>query len=120
MTFHLLFTVGHSNRSFEDFLAILKAHRIERVIDVRRFPASRKWPHFNAGRNMNTRARRGTGISDEDFLIVCDAQTSGGLLVALPADQAEAYAARARELGAPAAAVVGTVQPSSAAPVEVV
>lgn len=49
MTFHLLFTVGHSNRSFEDFLAILKAHRIERVIDVRRFPASRKWPHFNAG-----------------------------------------------------------------------
>jgi selenide,water dikinase len=71
-------------------------------------------------RNMNTRARRGTGISDEDFLIVCDAQTSGGLLVALPADQAEAYAARARELGAPAAAVVGTVQPPSAAPVEVV
>ena len=26
----------------------MKAHRIERVLDVRRFPASRKWPHFNA------------------------------------------------------------------------
>ncbi len=30
-------------------MEILRAHRIERVIDVRRFPASRKWPHFNAG-----------------------------------------------------------------------
>ena len=41
-------TVGHSNRSLEGFLEILKAHRIERVIDVRRFPASRRWPHFNS------------------------------------------------------------------------
>jgi uncharacterized protein (DUF488 family) len=41
-------TVGHSNRSLEAFVAILKAHGIERVIDVRRFPVSRKWPHFNA------------------------------------------------------------------------
>jgi uncharacterized protein (DUF488 family) len=43
-----LWTVGHSNKSIEDFVAILKAHGIERVVDVRRFPASRKWPHFNA------------------------------------------------------------------------
>ena len=43
-----IWTVGHSNRSLEDFLTILQAHRIERVIDVRRFPVSRKWPHFNA------------------------------------------------------------------------
>ena len=38
-------------------------------------------------------------------------QTSGGLLVALPAEQAEAYAARCRGIGAPAAAVVGRVRP---------
>jgi len=43
-----IWTVGHSNRSIEDFTRILTAHRIERVIDVRRFPASRKWPHFDA------------------------------------------------------------------------
>jgi uncharacterized protein (DUF488 family) len=43
-----VWTVGHSNHSFEKFLGILKAHRIERLIDVRRFPASRKWPHFEA------------------------------------------------------------------------
>jgi uncharacterized protein (DUF488 family) len=41
-------TVGHSNRSFADFLAILQAHRIDRVLDVRRYPVSRKWPHFDA------------------------------------------------------------------------
>jgi len=43
-----IWTVGHSNRSLEDFTRILTAHRIERVIDVRRFPVSRKWPHFDA------------------------------------------------------------------------
>ncbi|HKA36626.1 MAG TPA: DUF488 domain-containing protein [Thermoanaerobaculia bacterium] len=44
----LIWTIGHSNHSLEAFLAILNAHAIERVIDVRRFPASRRWPHFNA------------------------------------------------------------------------
>jgi len=43
-----IWTIGHSNRALEDFVAILKAHCVERVLDVRRFPASRKWPHFNA------------------------------------------------------------------------
>lgn len=43
-----LFTVGHSNHPIERFVAILQAHGIERVIDVRRFPVSRKWPHFDA------------------------------------------------------------------------
>jgi uncharacterized protein (DUF488 family) len=43
-----LWTVGHSNHPLERFVEILQAHRVERVIDVRRFPASRKWPHFNA------------------------------------------------------------------------
>lgn len=43
-----IFTIGHSNHPIEKFLEILRAHRVERVLDVRRFPASRKWPHFNA------------------------------------------------------------------------
>ncbi|MEP6768211.1 MAG: DUF488 domain-containing protein [Acidobacteriota bacterium] len=41
-------TVGHSNRSLEAFLALLAAHRVSQVVDVRRYPASRKWPHFSA------------------------------------------------------------------------
>ncbi len=43
-----VFTLGHSNRSIEDFLAILRAHRVQRILDVRRYPVSRKWPHFDA------------------------------------------------------------------------
>lgn len=41
-----VWTVGHSNHSAEKFLSILRAHRIEVVADVRRFPGSRKHPHF--------------------------------------------------------------------------
>jgi len=41
-------TVGHSNKSLEDFLSLLKAHGISRILDVRRYPTSRKWPHFDA------------------------------------------------------------------------
>ncbi|MFY9552469.1 MAG: DUF488 domain-containing protein, partial [Thermoanaerobaculia bacterium] len=44
----MLFTVGHSNRPLEDFVGILKAHGVERILDVRRYPVSRKWPHFDA------------------------------------------------------------------------
>jgi uncharacterized protein (DUF488 family) len=44
----LILTVGHSNRSLADFLAILQAHGIDRILDVRRYPVSRKWPHFDA------------------------------------------------------------------------
>jgi uncharacterized protein (DUF488 family) len=45
-TLHI-FTVGHSNRSFEEFLALLKEHEIGALADIRRFPGSRKHPHFN-------------------------------------------------------------------------
>ncbi len=41
-----MWTVGHSNRSLEDFLQILIGAEIELIVDVRRFPASRKHPHF--------------------------------------------------------------------------
>jgi uncharacterized protein (DUF488 family) len=41
-------TVGHSNRPFEDFLQILRAHDVGRIADVRRYPTSRRWPHFSA------------------------------------------------------------------------
>ena len=43
-----IWTVGHSTRSAADFIALLQAHRLEQIADVRRFPASRRHPHFNA------------------------------------------------------------------------
>ncbi len=60
-------------------------------------------------RNLKPRSRIGAGVTEEDFLLLCDAQTSGGLLVALPEASAEDYAARCRERGAHAAAVIGRV-----------
>jgi uncharacterized protein (DUF488 family) len=40
-------TIGHSNRTWKDFLELLRAHRVKRVIDVRSIPRSRHNPQFN-------------------------------------------------------------------------
>jgi len=45
-----LFTVGHSTHPLDRFQALLAQHRIELVADIRRFPGSRKFPHFNSDR----------------------------------------------------------------------
>lgn len=45
-----IFTIGHSNQTLETFLAALKAHAIQLVADVRRFPVSRRHPHFSRAR----------------------------------------------------------------------
>lgn len=42
-----IWTVGHSTRNIEEFLNILAAHRVKILIDVRSFPASRRYPQFN-------------------------------------------------------------------------
>ncbi len=42
-----LFTIGHSNHPEERFLALLGGLGIDRLVDIRRFPSSRKYPHFN-------------------------------------------------------------------------
>jgi uncharacterized protein (DUF488 family) len=41
-----IFTVGHSTRTSAELLALLRDAAIELLIDVRRFPASRRHPHF--------------------------------------------------------------------------
>jgi uncharacterized protein (DUF488 family) len=43
-----VWTIGHSTRSLDEFLTVLEAHRIEAVVDVRRFPGSRRLPHFGS------------------------------------------------------------------------
>ena len=42
-----LFTIGHSTHPLERFLALLAQHGIEALVDIRRFPGSRKFPQFN-------------------------------------------------------------------------
>ena len=45
----LVLTVGHSTREIADFLAILRAHDVARVVDVRAYPRSRRNPQFDGG-----------------------------------------------------------------------
>ena len=42
-----VFTIGHSTRPIEDFIALLKAHEIQLLVDVRTVPRSRHNPQFN-------------------------------------------------------------------------
>lgn len=42
-----ILTIGHSTRSIEEFIRLLKAHGVHRVIDVRTIPRSRHNPQFN-------------------------------------------------------------------------
>lgn len=45
-----LFTIGHSTRELADFTAVLQAHRIDVLVDIRAFPMSKRLPHFNRER----------------------------------------------------------------------
>ena len=42
-----IYTIGHSTRSLADFLGLLERSHVERLIDVRAFPGSRRHPHFS-------------------------------------------------------------------------
>lgn len=43
----VIYTIGHSSRSIGEFLGLLRENGITLVVDVRRYPSSRKFPHFN-------------------------------------------------------------------------
>lgn len=43
----IIWTIGHSTRTIEEFLELLKIYGIAHLVDVRRFPGSRKFPQFN-------------------------------------------------------------------------
>jgi uncharacterized protein (DUF488 family) len=42
-----IWTIGHSTRSEEEFISLLKSFFIETLVDIRTLPGSRKFPHFN-------------------------------------------------------------------------
>src|SRR3989449_8239944 len=42
----VIYTIGHSTRELGEFLGLLAAHRVTQVVDVRRYPASRRHPQF--------------------------------------------------------------------------
>jgi uncharacterized protein (DUF488 family) len=49
-----IYTVGHSTRSADEFVALLTAHHIRRLVDVRTIPRSRHNPQFNSDRLPDT------------------------------------------------------------------
>ena len=55
-----LFTIGHSNQSLEEFIALLVKQSVERLVDVRSNPYSTFVPHFN--REAVSRSLQGRGI----------------------------------------------------------
>lgn len=42
-----VYTIGHSTRSFDAVLSMLRGHNITCLVDVRSFPSSRKYPQWN-------------------------------------------------------------------------
>lgn len=44
---HIIYTIGHSTHSWEDFLSMLKSFDIRVLVDIRTFPGSRKFPQFD-------------------------------------------------------------------------
>lgn len=42
-----LYSIGHGNKSSEEFLALLNSFQIEYLADVRSYPSSKRNPHFN-------------------------------------------------------------------------
>ncbi len=43
----IIWTIGHSTRTLDEFITMLKSFQIERLADIRSFPGSRRYPHFN-------------------------------------------------------------------------
>ena len=55
-----VFTIGHSTRPIDEFIDLLTAHGVQRLIDVRTIPQSRHNPQF--GREQLSSSLRGAGI----------------------------------------------------------
>lgn len=60
MSAGLVLTVGHSTRPIEDFIELLRAHGVERVVDVRTVPRSRRNPQF--GKDVLPASLQAAGI----------------------------------------------------------
>ncbi len=55
----IIYTLGTSNRTEEEFLEILKFYKIEAIADVRRWPISQRFPHFKKENLMKILSKNG-------------------------------------------------------------
>ncbi len=42
-----IWTIGHSTREIDEFISLLHENQIKLLVDVRAYPASKRYPHFN-------------------------------------------------------------------------
>jgi uncharacterized protein (DUF488 family) len=59
----ILFTIGHSTHSIEDFLGLLRAHGVQHLVDVRSIPKSRHVPQFNSDELASSLRAAGIGYT---------------------------------------------------------
>lgn len=55
-----IWTIGHSTRSTSEFVDLLRHYQISAPVDVRRFPGSSRFPHFDKPALRGSLARAGT------------------------------------------------------------
>jgi uncharacterized protein (DUF488 family) len=60
-----IWTIGHSTRTAEEFIALLQGQAIAALADVRRFPGSRRHPQF--GQEQLAKSLAGASISYTHF-----------------------------------------------------
>lgn len=61
-----IYTIGHSTRTLAELVALLRDHGVTRLADIRRYPGSRRHPHFSRDSLEDVLPRR-TGIAYEHF-----------------------------------------------------
>jgi uncharacterized protein (DUF488 family) len=73
------YTVGHGTKTTEDFLEMLRRARIQTLVDVRRYPGSRRNPQFNRSALGETLAAEGIAYRHAEAL--------GGRLSGIPGEE---------------------------------
>ncbi|MBX6363849.1 MAG: DUF488 domain-containing protein [Gemmatimonadetes bacterium] len=63
-----VYTIGHSTRSIEDFVELLRAHGVDTLVDIRRYPGSRRQPQFGRETLPAALAAAGIGYVHEEAL----------------------------------------------------
>jgi len=43
----MVYTIGHSTRTLDELIRLLREHDLQRLADIRRYPGSRRYPHFS-------------------------------------------------------------------------
>jgi uncharacterized protein (DUF488 family) len=113
------FSIGHSTRSLQELIAVLQAHGIQNLVDIRAFPASRRLPHFNreslqlelpaagityfweprmggrrkkiTGESRNTAIRSDSFRNYADYMLTAEFQEAAAGVRQLAAEKATAY-----------------------------